>query len=140
MVETYVRPGQVLLVFRPVLNHGEQSLRTSEAAFCAAEQDQFWAMHDTLFARQSTVSATPVGDLPALLEAYAIELGMDVEAFRTCIASGEALALVQELDAEQRQRGITVQPIFEINEQRLIGLPSFDVFQRVIEETLSQSP
>ncbi|NJM08235.1 hypothetical protein HC891_21750 [Candidatus Gracilibacteria bacterium] len=45
----------------------------------------------------------------------------------------EALALVQALDAEQRERGIRIQPVFEIADQRLVGLQSLEVFQRILE-------
>lgn len=133
LIETYVRSGRVRLVFRPVLNHGERSLRTSEAAACAAEQQQFWPMHELLFQRQDAVSRTAVADLPALMRRYAEELGLDLAAFDACIADGQALALVQALDAEQRERGIRVQPVFEINGQRLVGFQSFETFQRIID-------
>lgn len=133
IIENYVRTGQVQLVFRPVLNHGERSLRTSEAAACAAEQDQFWAMHKLLFERQSEVWATPEANMIDLMTNYAGAVGLDQTAFAACIASGEALARVQAFDAEQRARGISMQPVFEINDQRLVGFQPFDVFQRIIE-------
>jgi protein-disulfide isomerase len=133
IIETYVATGQVRLVFRPVLNHRERSLRTSEAAACAVEQNQFWPMHELLFQRQDEVWATADSDLPALMRGYAEEVGLDLTAFDACVAAGEALALVQSLDAEQRQRGIQAQPVFEINRQRLVGFQSFETFQRIID-------
>lgn len=137
IIETYVQSGQVLLVFRPVLNHGERSLRTSEAAACAAEQNRFWPLHELLFARLDNVWATAEGDLPGLMRSYATEAGLDLTAYDACIAAGEALALVQALDAEQRARGIRVQPVFEIGDLRLVGFQPFEALQRAIEAELA---
>ncbi len=133
IIENYVRPGRVRLVFRPVLNHGERSLRTSEAAFCAAQQDQFRPMHQLLFERQDALWGVEGAALRDLMGQYAAELQLDLPAFNACMDAGDMQALVQALDAEQRSRGITMQPVFEINGQRLVGFQSFDVFQRVID-------
>lgn len=134
LIARYVATGELYYVFRPVLNHGERSLRTSEAAACAAEQEQFWPMHELIFQRQDEVWATGEGDLPALMAGYAAELGLDRAAFDACVAGGEAAALVQALDAEQRTRGIRVQPVFEIADLRLVGLQSLDVFARILAQ------
>lgn len=133
IIETYVRPGRVQLVFRPVLNHGVRSLRTAQAAMCAAEQNQFWPMHQLLFEQQLELFHIPEEDLLKLMMVYAAELDLDQSAFGMCMVQGEALARVQAFDAEQRGRGINVQPVFELNDQRLIGFQSFEVFQRTIE-------
>ncbi len=133
IIENYVRPGRVRLVFRPVLNHSERSLRTSEAAFCAAQQDQFWPMHQLLFERQDALWSVEGAALRNLMEQYAAELQLDLPTFNACMDAGEMLALVQELDAEQRARGITMQPVFEINGQRLVGFQPFEVFQQIID-------
>jgi protein-disulfide isomerase len=136
IVANYVAPGQVRMVFRPVLNHGARSLMASEAAMCAAQQDQFWAMHELLFEHQQEIFNTSEFNLRGLMSAYSRELGLDQTAFSTCMSSGEMAAQVQAWDAEQRERGITIQPIFEINGQRLVGAQPFETFQRVIEGTL----
>jgi predicted DsbA family dithiol-disulfide isomerase len=70
------------------------------------------------------------------MSAYSRELGLDQAAFSTCMSSGEMAAQVQAWDAEQRERGITIQPIFEIDGQRLVGAQPFETFQSVIEGTL----
>jgi protein-disulfide isomerase len=140
LIDTYIRAGQVQFVFRPVLNHGERSLRTSEAAACAAQQGHFWDMHSLLYDQQSEVVGTAEGDMPALMASYAEEVGLDMDTYNACLADGAVLAQVQEWDAEQRARGITIQPIFEIEEQRLVGFQPFSVFQAAIDEALGRGP
>ena len=133
LIERYVVTGKVLYIFRPVLNHGTASLVTTAAAFCAGEQDAFWPMHELLFERQSEVATTRDADLPNLMSRYAAELGLTVTTFTTCLEGGATQQLAENLDAEQRQRGIRVQPVFEIGEIRLIGLQPFERFAEIIE-------
>jgi protein-disulfide isomerase len=126
VIETYVRPGKVKLVFRDVLNHGERSIRTSEAAACAARQDRFWEMHGLLFEKQSQVWATGNDGLVSLMLEYGKQLaGMDQAAYAKCLTERTPLERLRAGDAEQRKRGITSQPIFEIGTQRLVGAVSF---------------
>ena len=137
VIEAYVRTGKVHLVFRDVLNHGERSERTSEAAASAGRQGQFWPMHALLFEEQAAVWATSNDGLIGLMLGYAARLpGLDQVAFAQSLQERTMLAALKAADAEQRKRGITSQPIFEIGTQRLVGLQSFEVMQRAIETAL----
>lgn len=132
LIAQYIATGRVLYVFRPVLNYSERSLRSSEAAFCAGEQGAFWPMRELLFVRQDELWATALANYPPLMAGYAAELELDPDAFASCVAAGEALAMVQALDAEQRARGITTQPIFEVAGQRIVGAQPLGVFQALL--------
>lgn len=137
IIESYVRPGVVRLVFRDVLNHGERSERASEAAASAGRQGQFWAMHAILFEEQGTVEDTPNAQLVALMRRFAATLpGLDQAAFARSLDERATLAAIKAADAEQRKRGISSQPIFEIGERRLLGLQSFEAMQRAIDAAL----
>ena len=139
IIDKYVRQGQVKLVFRAVLNHGERSVRTSEAAACAGLQGQFWQMHELLFQRQRDV---PRGDDDALVAGmlqFASSLpDLDQAAFATCLTERTTLQHVQTTDAEQRTRGIVRQPIFDISgpggSQRLVGLPSVEALSAALDK------
>ena len=137
VIEAYVRTGKVQLVFRDVLNHGERSERTSEAAASAGRQGHFWPMHALLFEEQPAVWATSNDGLIGLLLGYAARLpGLDQVTFAQSLQGRATLAALKATDAEQRKRGITSQPIIEIGTQRLVGLQSFEVMQRAIEAAL----
>ena len=137
VIEKYVRTGKVKLVFRDVLNHGERSQRASEAAACAKEQGYFWEMHAVLFEFQSMVWASnSSGLLDVMVQlAGAIE-GLDSEAFTQCLHARRPQEALKAADAEQRSRGITAQPIFEIGDQRLVGLQTLETMAAYIEEAL----
>jgi len=122
LIEEFVRTGKIKLVFRDVLNHGERSLRTHEAASCAGRQQQFWGMHEILFRDQPETWATDDAGLVGLMKKKAATLtGLNQADFAACVDQRQTLALIQSTDAEQRKRGINTQPIFEIGAQRLIG-------------------
>lgn len=134
ITENYVRNGQVKLVFRDVLNHGERSERASEAAACAGRQGQFWQMHEILYENQDAIWGTGNGDLVGLMLEFGTQIeGLDQVAFSQCLSDRSTLPALQAADAEQRTRGITVQPIFEIGSQRIIGAQPYEVFVQAIE-------
>ena len=140
IVEDYVRGGQVRLVFRDVLNHGERSERTSEAAACAGQQGYFWQMHEMLFAQQDVVWGTGESQLVNLMISIAAGLdGLNHAAFGACLADRQTLEALRAADAEQRGRGIVYQPVFEIGQRRLAGLQPFEVMSAAIEEAIAAS-
>lgn len=139
IIEQYARPGRVKLVFRAVLNHGERSVRASEAAACAGLQGQFWQMHNILFQRQPEIPRGGGDALVAGLQQLATSLpGLDQAVFATCLTERTTLEHVQATDAEQRQRGIRSQPTFEISgpggTQRLVGLPSVAALSAALDK------
>jgi protein-disulfide isomerase len=137
IIEKYVRPGKLKLVFRDVLNHGERSLRTSEAAACAGQQGHFWPMHGLLFENQSKVWSTGNDGLLDLMLTFAAEVKeLEQTSFSTCMQERRTLAALQAADAEQRERGVTIQPVFEIGNQRFIGLQPVDTMLTFIEDTV----
>lgn len=139
VIEKYVKTGKAKLVFRDVLNHGERSVRMSEAAACAGRQNKFWEMHGILFERQDETYATASGAaaLIALAKNYASKIqGLDQNAFAQCVESRATLKAIQTADAEQRGRGITSQPIFDINGKRLFGVQSLEVMSAAIDAAL----
>jgi protein-disulfide isomerase len=139
LVEKYVRSGQLKLEFRDVLNHGERSVRTSEAAACAGKQGKFWDMHAVLFEKQNDSYATPNEGLVALMQQHAQAIGVpDLAAFADCMNNRTALTAIQSADAAQRTRGITSQPIFEIGDQRLFGFQSVERMSELINTALQQ--
>jgi protein-disulfide isomerase len=137
VIERYVRPGAVRLLFRDVLNHGERSERTSEAAIATGLQGQFWQMHELLFNEQDTIAATAPGELVALSRSFAARLdGLDGATFASQLESRAALPSLKAADAEQRKRGINSQPIFQIGTQRLVGYQSIEAMARALDAAL----
>ncbi|GAB4428971.1 MAG: thioredoxin domain-containing protein [Anaerolineae bacterium] len=131
--ETYVKTGLVKLIFAPVLNHGDRSLQTHQAAECAADQGRFWDMHNILFENQQAMFG---GDVQATVKQLAAQNGFDTAAFNACLDEQRTLARVQAQDEIRKARGIRGQPVFDINGSYLIGAQPYDVYATVINESL----
>jgi protein-disulfide isomerase len=133
IIERFVRTGRVKLVFRDVLNHAERSDRASEAAACAGRQGYFWHMHELLFTDQAIIWQTQNADLLPLMLGFGERIeGLDQAAYRQCLQDRLTLPALEAADAEQRARGITIQPIFEIGDQRIVGVQAVEVFEAAI--------
>jgi len=132
--ESYIKNGQVKLVFNPVLNHADRSLQTHQAAECAGEQGQFWQFHDVLFENQDALWAS---DIQAAIKGLAAESGLDTESFDTCLDEQRYLELVLSQDEIRKQQGIRGQPVFDINGDFLAGAQPFEAFAEVIDRQLA---
>ena len=132
--ETYVKTGQVVLIFAPVLNHHDRSDQTHQAAECAYEQGQFWQMHDLLFENQG---ATWRGDVREAVKQIAVEAGLDTVAFNACIDEQRHYDLIHAQDEIRLEAGIRGQPVFFINGEWLAGPQPFEAFAEVIETQLA---
>src|SRR5438309_10741396 len=130
IVETYVKTGRVKLIFRHILDYGENSLLASQAAECAGDQGMFWAMHGLLFARQDLVFNGSV----ALYKRWAKDdLKVDAEAFGACVGSGKYKNKVESEYAAARAAGVRFRPTFDINGKRITGAVEFAIFQQAID-------
>lgn len=141
LIEKYIKPGKVRMTVRYVLSFGERSVRTAEASACASLQGLGWQMHDLLFQNQAEVWATPEDQMIPLMKKYAATLNaLDQAKFGTCVETRQMQKIVEAGDAEQRTRGITTRPIFEINGQRMIGTQSIEAFDKFIGAALVATP
>jgi len=128
----YIDTGRVSYTFRdfPLQIH-EQSFPAAVAADCADEQRQFWPYHDELFQHSAELSNET-------FLAIATDLGLDLERFQACIASGRHDEEVRrDYIAGINQGGVTGTPTFFINGHRLVGNQPFSVFQDAIDRELA---
>jgi protein-disulfide isomerase len=132
LIERYVKPGKLRIVFRAVLNHGTPSDRAAEAAACAGRQGQFWPMYAKLFDRQAELTSAG-GNIADVLQGFARELRLNEPMFRQCLTARQTLGAVKSADAEQRRRGIASQPVFEIGSRRIYGLQPLEALTQAIE-------
>ena len=130
----FVDTGQLQMVFWPVLNHGQPSVFSTLTAFCVGWQDPalFWEIHNNLFADQTALWRA---DRDYFVGA-ATAVGADKIAFEACYDDPASVAHIQELDVIRRERGISGQPVFDINGQVFFGAVPFDIFAGVIRTEL----
>ena len=100
-----------------------------EAARCAAAAGQYWAYHDRLFAEQP-------GFERSKLIRYAVELGLDAQAFTRCLDTPEIKQAVEADLRQARALRISETPSFLINGGLLVGAHPIEAFRAAIDDAL----
>jgi len=125
--------GKIRLVHKdlPLDAIHPQARPAAEAARCAGDQGKFWDYHDKLYADGSKLTADE-------LKNAAKDVGLNVESFDQCFASGKFKAAVQRDLLQGAQLGLTGTPAFFINGRELSGARPVEAFAAIIDEELGQ--
>ena len=124
----------IRLLFRhyPLVEIHAHAAKAAEASLCAHDQGRFWEMHDALFAGQKQL------DLPGLKE-KAGRLGLDMDAFGTCLDSGKYEARVKEDQDAGNAAGVKGTPTLFINGRMVPGALPFSDIARIIDQELART-
>jgi protein-disulfide isomerase len=109
------------------------TLPSAVSAMCASEQDRFFDYHHAMFELQGTsLFNTEAGFMNV-----ASSLGMDTEAFSSCLQNNNyADAIMRNVSAAQTA-GVRSTPTFYINGRQVAGnLPNISDFQQIIDAAL----
>lgn len=136
--EEYVDEGLVRVGYQHFPFLGQESQWAAEATECAAEQDAFWEFHDYLFFEEYGGENQGAFSKDNLKK-FAANLGLDTEAFNTCLDSEKHASVVQNEKALLQSIGVRSTPTFLINGQPVVGAQPFEAFQQVIESELNKS-
>jgi len=138
LYEAYIATGKVKHVFvqHPLDSLHPQARPAAEASLCAGKQGAkaFWDIHEILFEKVSEWSGQE--NLTEIFKGYAEELGLDVDAFVSCVELGETAAQVQAELQQGEAVGVGGVPAFFINDWFVSGAQPFEAFQQVIEAAL----
>ena len=135
IIQEYVAAGQVRFVYRHFAFIGPESVWAAQASECAAAQDRFWDYHHKLFANQTGENA---GAFTAdRLKGFARDLGLNLDAFSSCLDNNETLDKVRR-DTEEAQRlGVRSTPTFFIGGAPLVGALPYEQFKAAIDSKLA---
>lgn len=113
----YVETGKARFVFFdfPLVGIHANSFLAARAVRCAADQDKGWDFHSTLYGRQGQWSASskPVGQFMA----YAQVLGLDTDAFQSCLESDRHADVVTANLQLGEQLGVNQTPTVMVSER-----------------------
>jgi Na+/H+ antiporter NhaA len=116
----------------PLSDVHEHAQMAAEAAEAAAEQGDFWRMHDTLLDHQ--------GDLnPPDLTRYARDLGLDVDRFWEALRSRREVPRIAEDVASADASGVAGTPSFFINGRRHQGAYDVNTLTQAVRGALSRA-
>jgi protein-disulfide isomerase len=125
---------QVRFVYRfyPLAKH-EYATISARAAYAAWKQGKFWEMHDLLFQNQDDWAEAE--DPRPLFDAYAEELGLDLDRFHADADSQDALDFIEGQAAEGKAGGVKHTPWLVIDDD--VVLPrSLEQFDALVREAL----
>lgn len=142
----YVDTGKLKYVMRefPIESIHPKALKASEAALCAGDQGQYWAMHDRIFEDQKRVG-------PEDLMAHAEALDLDMTGFGECFDGNKYAQKVQDDLQDGARAGVRGTPSFfvgiaepeaptKIRATKFIsGAQPYEAFKEAIDELLQKA-
>jgi len=136
----YIDTGKVRWVVRdlPLASH-KNARKAGQSVHCASEQGKFWEMRDLLFKNSANLENEH-------LHSYAEQLGLDVKAFDSCLASDRHTQEIDKDSAEAKRVGITGTPTFVIGKPNgdklsgklVVGAQPLNSFATVINNALGE--
>ena len=118
LVDEYVRNGDVNLVYRDMafIDGGDpqgESNQAAAAARCAGDQGKFWPYHDYLYENQD--GENEGGFNRETLDQIATAVGLELDAYGSCMSSDAAVQAVSAETDQGRTAGVTSTPTLAIN-------------------------
>ena len=140
----YIATGRIRYVFMdyPLEAIHPLAFKAAEASHCAAEQKQFWKMHDRLFANQDKLKLEQ-------LVGHAAALGLDKKRFAACLDSGKYAARIKASLAQGEKFGISGTPAIILGRNRngtieavrmIVGALPFEVIKQEVDKLLAEPP
>jgi protein-disulfide isomerase len=136
----YIDTGKVKYVSRDYpLNFHPNADEASEAANCANDQGEYWAMHDKIFEEQEAWANLP--DAVPAFKQYAADLGLDASEFASCIDNNTHADEIAADLADGSASGISGTPGFWIlgpdgQAQKISGAYPFETFKAAFDAYL----
>jgi protein-disulfide isomerase len=130
--EQLIETGKVRWRYRdfPLPSHAYARL-ASHAAHCAGEQERFWEMHDQLFFNHSW--AQTGRDPNKLFRGFAERIGVDLNRYDDCMASGRHAGRIEASRLEGTQRQVSGTPTLFVNGRLYSGPRSSDALKALVD-------
>jgi len=126
--------GSIYYEFKPFpLPTHPYSRDAALAAICGEEQGKFWQTRSALFAHQDDFHANGTAGIDRAVR----EAGLNMSAYRACIASPDTAAALEGTILEGNASGIYGTPTFFINGKAYVGPQSYDGLKRAVERAFS---
>ncbi len=138
LTEKYIDEGKVLWKAIPfVIGNWANSVPATLGAECALGQgtEQYELMAEALFDRQPEWKQ--VSEPESAVEGIAADVGLDMDAFRTCMANDEFLWRVQAHTSLAREIGVRGTPTFVVvGYAPFSGALPLELFEQIIDTVL----
>lgn len=121
----------------PLVSIHPNAFAAARAGEAAAQQDKFWEMYDKLFTSQNEWSGSK--NPMQSFEAYAKQLGLNVEKFKTDFASSATNDAINADVAAGEKLEVQSTPTFIVNGKKINNpQPTVENFSKVIEDAIKE--
>ncbi|MBU6427084.1 DsbA family protein [Patescibacteria group bacterium] len=130
--------GKIQFVYRhfPLPQH-TNAVPAAMASEAAAAQGKFWDMYDLLFTNHA--DWVDLSDPTSVFVGYATKLGLNVDQFKTDLASSTLRDRINADLQEGTQIGIDATPTFFVNGKAITNPSSYDQFKSIIDAAASST-
>jgi protein-disulfide isomerase len=136
LLQLYGNSSKVRLEVRPINGLGNASLLAGEAALCAKDQGRFWEYSNALFTAWRQAGAAAYSEEELIKTAGA--LGLNEEAFSSCLETGMKKAEVEANKQTLVDSGEEQVPIFYINGNEIKGIKPLQTYVDFIDYLLNK--
>jgi protein-disulfide isomerase len=133
LAREYIATGKVFFKYVPfVMGMFPNGDKAARAAECAAEQGQFAAMHDQLYAEQRAWKRG--GEPERVFARAATRIGLDQPVFAACVRDGAVDARTAVANDRAMRLNIRATPTFFIDGRQVEGALPLLQFRQVLDE------
>ncbi len=134
----FITTGRVRFEWHDDAWEGQESVDAANAARCAGDQGQFWAMHDLLYRSQGATPNTGAFTKDKL-KAMGATLGLDATTFDACVDAGTYDAAVRA-DTKVASAAFSGTPAFSVNGTPLVGYQTMAQLTAAVDAAASSAP
>jgi len=138
LMTRYVTDGTLRIVHHDAAFQGaksqsayDESVEAAAGARCAATQGSYWPFQDWVFANQNGENEGAFA--AARLASVASAAGLDVTAWKACVATGQEQTAARSETAEAVTAGVNATPTMRLNGQLMVGLKSVTDLTKLID-------
>jgi protein-disulfide isomerase len=129
----YIETGKAKITFLnlPLISIHANAAEAHEYAMCAAAQDQFWGMHDRLFATQETWG--PMSNPTPYFVSLGEDMDLEQAALTQCIEDGSVRMVIAGDVQVAIQAGLNTTPTFIVEQGAFTGAQEIDVWRSILD-------
>jgi len=141
IMKNYIETGKVKMIFKDYNIIGKDSVKASQGAHCANDQELFWEYHDILYSNWTGENNGWAS--PRNLTMFANEINVNMEQWSECMDEKPHSKTIIESNNDAQALELTGTPaFFVITEEgkvtKLFGAQPFEIFKKVFDEQLEK--
>jgi protein-disulfide isomerase len=123
----------------PLVQIHKNAMAAHRAAEAADKQGKFWEMYNVLYSQQQSWTAS--GNPSRVMEDYALQLGLNIDKFKSDVASSSVNDTINADVKAGQAIGASATPTFVINGKKIDPLPdrTIEAFSKLIDEAIAKA-